>query len=265
MGWAAKTPSLLQPSTPAADRGGEEVCRPLYRAAVKCLCLFSGSKINGNLRRRRRTSNQQSTSMAARESNKGRQSQWLWEHNNQPKDQLRQRHQQEWGQHGGGEDDSKGGQSRSSTAATTGCCGISSGEDKSCTAAKLAEATAARARAGAPPWQQQWQEQGRCGNDSCKDNSNGDVAREGNAVTWLDIVATVVARPAVTVVARVKDSAATTTEGYHGNGDGGDEDNSKGNSSENGECGGNSGGGASHLCLVFFFLVGLTAGFLLDT
>ena len=39
----------------------------------------------------------------------------------------------------------------------------------------------------------------------------------------------VVARPTVTVVARVKDSVATT-EGYHGNGGGGNEDNSKSNS-----------------------------------
>ena len=42
MGWrqssllmaAAKTPSLLQPSTAAADGGGEEVRWPLYRAAI---------------------------------------------------------------------------------------------------------------------------------------------------------------------------------------------------------------------------------------
>ena len=67
----------------------------------------------------------------------------------------------------------------------------------------------------------------------------------------------VVARPAVTVVARAKDSAATT-EGYRGNGGGGNEHDSKSNSSENGECSGNSGGGASHLCLIFSFLVGLT-------
>jgi hypothetical protein len=73
MGQAAKTPSLLQPSTAAADGGGEKVRRPLYRAAVNRLCLLSGSTINGNLKRRR-TSNQQSTSMAAIESNKGQQS-----------------------------------------------------------------------------------------------------------------------------------------------------------------------------------------------
>ena len=90
MGRAAKTQSLLQPSTAAADGGGEEVRWPLYWAAVNRLCLLSGSTINGNLERRR-TSNQQSTSMAARESNKGRQSQRMWEHNNQPKDQLRRR------------------------------------------------------------------------------------------------------------------------------------------------------------------------------
>jgi hypothetical protein len=64
--------------------------------------------INGNLERRR-TSNQQSTSTAARESNKGQQSQWLWEHNNQPKDQLRRRNQREWGQLGGSKDESEGG------------------------------------------------------------------------------------------------------------------------------------------------------------
>ena len=108
MGQAAKTPSLLQPSTSAADGGGEEVLRPLYRAAVDRLCQLSGSTINGDLERRR-TSNQQSTSTAARESNKGRQSQRMWEHNNQPKDQLRRRNQQEWGQRGCGKDDSKGG------------------------------------------------------------------------------------------------------------------------------------------------------------
>ncbi len=68
----------------------------------------------------------------------------------------------------------------------------------------------------------------------------------------------VVARPAVTVVARAKDSAAMTEEGYQGDGGGGDEDDSKSNSGKNGECSGNSGGGASHLCLIFFFLVGLT-------
>jgi hypothetical protein len=105
---AAKTQSLLQPSTAAADGGGEEVRRPLYRAAVDLLCLLSGSTINGNLERRR-TSNQQSTSTAARESNKGRQSQRMWEHNNRPKDQLRQRNQREWGQRGSGKDDSEGG------------------------------------------------------------------------------------------------------------------------------------------------------------
>ncbi len=64
----------------------------------------------------------------------------------------------------------------------------------------------------------------------------------------------VVARPAVMVVARAKDSAVTT-EGYRGNGGGGDEDDSKSNSSKIGERSGNSGGGASHLCL---FFVGLT-------
>ena len=42
------------------------------------------------------------------------------------------------------------------------------------------------------------------------------------------------ARPAVMVVARAKDSAATT-EGYHSNGGGGDEDNSRSNSGKNGE------------------------------
>ncbi len=66
----------------------------------------------------------------------------------------------------------------------------------------------------------------------------------------------VVARPAVTVVARAKDSAATT-EGYRGDGGGGDKDDSKSNSGENGERSSNSGGGASHLCFIFFFLVGL--------
>ena len=69
-GRAAKTPLLLQPLTAAADGEGEEMRRPLYRAAVDRLCLLSGSTINGNLERRR-TSNQQSTSTAARESNKG--------------------------------------------------------------------------------------------------------------------------------------------------------------------------------------------------
>jgi hypothetical protein len=54
-------------------------------------------------------SNQQSTSTAARESNKGRQSQRMWEHNNQPKDQLQRRNQREWGQRGSSKDDSKGG------------------------------------------------------------------------------------------------------------------------------------------------------------
>ena len=67
----------------------------------------------------------------------------------------------------------------------------------------------------------------------------------------------VVARPAVTVVARAKDSAATT-EGYRGDGGGGNEDNSKGNCGKNRERGGNSKGSASHLCLIFFFFVGLT-------
>ena len=62
----------------------------------------------------------------------------------------------------------------------------------------------------------------------------------------------VVARPAVTVVARAKDSAATT-EGYRGDGGGGDKDNSKSNSGENRERSDNSRGGASHLCLIFFF------------
>ena len=105
---AAKTQSLLQPSTTAAEGGEEEVRRPLYRAAIDRLCLLSSLTINDNLERRR-TSNQQSTSMAGRESNKGRQSQRMWEHNNQPKDQLRRRNQQEWGQRGSGKDDSEGG------------------------------------------------------------------------------------------------------------------------------------------------------------
>ena len=105
MGRAAKMQLLLQPSTANADGGGEEVRRPLYWATVDRLCLISGLKINGNLKRRR-TSNQQSTSTAARESNKGQQSQRMWEHYNQPKDQLRQRNQQEWGQRGSGKDDS---------------------------------------------------------------------------------------------------------------------------------------------------------------
>ena len=61
-------------------------------------------------------------------------------------------------------------------------------------------------------------------------------------------MAMVVARPAVMVVARAKDSAATT-EGYRSNGGGGNEDNSKGNSGENEEHGGNSGDSATHLCL----------------
>ena len=59
------------------------------------------------------------------------------------------------------------------------------------------------------------------------------------------------------VVVRAKDSAATT-EGYRGNGGSGNKDDRKSNSGENGERSGNSGGGASHLCLIFFFLVGLT-------
>ena len=62
--------------------------RPLYGAAVDCLCLLSGSIINGNLEMRRR-SNQQSSSASASESNKGRPIQQMWEHNNQPKDQLK--------------------------------------------------------------------------------------------------------------------------------------------------------------------------------
>ena len=56
----------------------------------------------------------------------------------------------------------------------------------------------------------------------------------------------VVVRLAVTVVARGKDSAATT-EGYRGDAGGGDEDDSKSNNGETGERSGNSGGGASHL------------------
>ena len=70
MGQVAKTPLLLQPLTAAADKGGEEVRRPLYRAAVDHLCLLSGLTINGNLERRR-TSSQQSTSTTAREKNTG--------------------------------------------------------------------------------------------------------------------------------------------------------------------------------------------------
>ncbi len=49
-----------------------------------------------------------------------------------------------------------------------------------------------------------------------------------------------------------------STEGYCGNGRGGNEDNSKSNSGKNWERGGNNGGGVSHLSLIFFFLVGLT-------
>ena len=107
MGQVAKMPLLLQPSTAAADRGGEEVRWPLYWPAVDCLCLLSSSTIKSDLKRRW-TRNQQSTSTAARESKKGQQSQQLWEHNNQPKDQLRRQNQQEWGQRGGSKYDSKG-------------------------------------------------------------------------------------------------------------------------------------------------------------
>ena len=66
-----------------------------------------------------------------------------------------------------------------------------------------------------------------------------------------------VARLAATVVARAT-GGTEITAGYHDNGSGGNEDNSKGNSGKNGEHGGNNGGGASHLCLIFFFFVGLT-------
>ncbi len=61
----------------------------------------------------------------------------------------------------------------------------------------------------------------------------------------------VVARSAVMVVVRAKDSAATT-EGYRGNGGSGNKDDRKSNSGENGERSGNSGGGASHLYLSYF-------------
>ena len=43
--------------------------------------------------------------------------------------------------------------------------------------------TAARARAEATRRQQKRQERGQWSNDSCKDDSEGDVAREGKAVT----------------------------------------------------------------------------------
>jgi hypothetical protein len=69
MGQVAKMPLLLQPSTAAADRGGEEVRWLLYWPAVDCLCLLSSSTIKSDLKRRR-TRNQQSTSTAARESKK---------------------------------------------------------------------------------------------------------------------------------------------------------------------------------------------------
>ena len=65
----------------------------------------------------------------------------------------------------------------------------------------------------------------------------------------------VVARSAVMVVARVKASVATT-EGYRGDGGGGDEDIRKSNSGKNGERSDNSGGGASHLYLSFYFFFG---------
>ena len=61
------------------------------------------------------------------------------------------------------------------------------------------------------------------------------------------------ARPEVTVVARAKDSVATT-EGYRGDGGGGDEDYGKGNSGKNGERSGNSGGRClSSLSYFLFF------------
>ena len=43
--------------------------------------------------------------------------------------------------------------------------------------------TAAWARAGAMRQQEQWQEQGRCGRNSCKKDSEGDAQDEGNAAT----------------------------------------------------------------------------------
>jgi hypothetical protein len=65
-----------------------------------------------------------------------------------------------------------------------------------------------------------------------------------------------------------KGSAATTV-GYHGNGSGGNKEDSKGNSGENGERGGNNEGGVSHLSLIFFFLnefrTGYKVRFLLNT
>ena len=67
--------------------------------------------------------------------------------------------------------------------ATTGYCKVGGGKDGGCATAMRVEATAARARAGATGRQQQRQEQGRFGNDSCKENSEGDAARGGNVVT----------------------------------------------------------------------------------
>ncbi len=76
-----------------------------------------------------------------------------------------------------------------------------------------------------------------------------------------NIAVTAVVRLAATVVARAMGSA-TMTAGYHGNGGGGnedeDEDDNKGNKGKNRESDGNNRGGASYLCLIFFFLVGLT-------
>ena len=115
-----------------------------------------------------------------------------------------------------------------------------------------------KGQGGGVTWRQQhWQERGRCSDNSCKDNSKGETAREGNRV-MTNIVATAVARLAATVVARATGSAATSVE-YRADGDSGneDKDGSKGNSSKNGERNGNNGGSASHLCLIFFFLGGL--------
>ena len=42
----------------------------------------------------------------------------MWEHDNQPKDQLQRRNHQEWGQRDSGKDDSEGGKSRGNTVTT---------------------------------------------------------------------------------------------------------------------------------------------------
>ena len=76
--------------------------------------------------------------------------------------------------------DDNGSYSEGNAAATTGFQGVGSGsKDGGCAEATAVASTAGRDRAGATQRQQQQQDQRRRCEDSCEEDSKGEVARQG--------------------------------------------------------------------------------------